>query len=68
MGFGRNVWFKGVYIFYCEDFVKDDLGYIIEIYCIYYLDSKSGEDILGVKVKGILYWVFVEYVVKVEVC
>lgn len=63
MGLGCDVCLKGVYILYCEDYVKDEvMGEIKEVYCMYYLDSCFGDDIFGIKVKGIFYWVFIVYV------
>ena len=52
MGPGRNVRLKNGYILHCDDFKKNEnTGEIEEVYCTYYENSKSGEDVSGVKAK-----------------
>jgi glutaminyl-tRNA synthetase len=57
---GRNVRLKHAYIIHCDSVVRDESGNVIEILCTYYPDSKSGEDVSGVKAKGTLHWVSAE--------
>lgn len=64
---GRDVRLKGAYIVHCDDFVKDENGEVIQVNCTYYNNSKSGEDVSGVKAKGTLHWVSIEHAVKAEV-
>ncbi|GLR16274.1 glutamine--tRNA ligase/YqeY domain fusion protein [Portibacter lacus] len=67
MGPGRNVRLKNGYILHCEDYKKnEETGEIEEIYCTYYENSKSGEDVSGVKAKGTLHFVSAEQAVKCE--
>ena len=67
MGPGREVRLKGAYIVKCEDFKKDENGRLIEIYCTYDPDSKSGGSGANRKVKGTLHWVSVQHAIDAEV-
>ncbi len=68
MGPGRNVRLKGAYILHCEDFKKDpETGEVLEVYCTYYPDSRSGQDTSGIKAKGTLHWVSAPHAVEAEV-
>ena len=67
LGPGREVRLKGAYIIECTDFVKNEQGEITEIHATYDLDTKSGEDISGKKVKGTIHWVSAEHAVPAEV-
>lgn len=68
LGPGRNVRLKGAYIIHCEDYKKDpETGEILEVYCTYYPDSKSGSDTSGIKAKGTLHWVSVPHAVETEI-
>ncbi|KAA3623932.1 MAG: glutamine--tRNA ligase/YqeY domain fusion protein [Bacteroidetes bacterium] len=67
LGPGRNVRLKSGYILHCEDFKTDDSGEVVEVYCAYYPDSKSGEDTSGVKAKGVIHWVSVAHAKDAEV-
>ncbi|MCI5082474.1 MAG: glutamine--tRNA ligase/YqeY domain fusion protein [Saprospiraceae bacterium] len=68
MGPGKNVRLKGAYILHCEDYKKDpETGEILEVYCTYYPDSRSGSDTSGVKAKGVLHWVSIAQALPVEV-
>ena len=58
---------KNAYIITCEDFKKDENGEVIEVYCKYYPDSKSGQDTSGIKAKGVLHFVSIEHAVDAEV-
>lgn len=64
---GRNVRLKHAYILHCEDVIKDDEGNVTEVLCTYYPDSKSGEDVSGIKAKGTLHWVSEEHAISCEV-
>lgn len=54
---GANVRLKNAYILHCTGVEKDNDGNILEITATYYPDSKSGEDVSGIKPKGTLHWV-----------
>jgi glutaminyl-tRNA synthetase len=64
---GQMVRLKSAYIIKCEKVIKDDANNIIEIQCTYIPESKSGEDISGINVKGTLHWVSAAHAVGVEV-
>lgn len=68
MGPGRNVRLKGAYILHCEDYNKDpETGEILEVYCTYYPESRSGSDTSGIKAKGTLHWVSIPHALEAEV-
>jgi len=67
MGPGREVRLKGAYIVKCEDFKKDENGNLLEIYCTYDPDSKSGGSGANRRVKGTLHWVSVQHAIDAEV-
>jgi len=54
---GADVRLKNAYILHCTGCEKDENGKIKTIFVTYYPDSKSGEDISGIKPKGTLHWV-----------
>lgn len=58
---------KGAYIIQCDEVIKTDDGRISELRCSYIENSKSGEDVSGVKVKGVIHWVNAEEAVEAEV-
>lgn len=64
---GKEVRLKHAYIIKCEEIKKDKAGNILEIYCTYDPDTKSGEDTSGKKVKGVLHWVSSAEMVEAEV-
>lgn len=65
---GATVRLKSAYIITCESFTKDEsTGAVTEIHCVYYPNSKSGEDTSGIKAKGTLHWVNAATAVKGEV-
>jgi glutaminyl-tRNA synthetase len=66
MGPGREVRLKGAYIVKCEDYKKDENGNIIEIYCTYDPETKSGSGV-NRKVKGTLHWVSAEHAIDATV-
>jgi glutaminyl-tRNA synthetase len=53
---GGMVRLKGAFIIQCDEVVKDKSGEIIELKCTYFKDSKSGNDVSGIKVKGVIHW------------
>jgi glutaminyl-tRNA synthetase len=58
---------KHAYIIKCEEVIKNDAGEITEVRCIYYPDSKSGEDTSGIKVKGTLHWISAPHALEAEI-
>ena len=64
---GREVRLKNAYIVKCTGCKKDDNGNVVEIYCVYDPDSKSGMPGADRKVKSTLHWVSTKYSVKSEV-
>lgn len=60
---GSDVRLKHAYILRCNNVVKDNNGNIIHINAEYYTNSKSGEDVSGVKPKGTLHWVSVDHAI-----
>jgi glutaminyl-tRNA synthetase len=66
LGPGKEVRLKGAYIVKCEGFKKDENGNIIEIYCTYDPETKSGSGSLR-KVKGTLHWVSANHAIDAEI-
>lgn len=58
---------KGAYIIHCDDVVLDENGEVKELHCSVVLNSKSGSDTSGVKVKGVIQWVEADSCVDVTV-
>jgi len=54
---GGDIRLKHAYILHCTDVKKDENGEIQEIHVTYYPNSKSGEDVSGIKPKGTLHWI-----------
>lgn len=54
---GGAVRLKGAFIIVCDEVIKTDDGRITELRCSYVENSKSGEDVSGMKVKGVIHWV-----------
>lgn len=67
LGIGKNVRLKHAFIITAESVEKDASGEITQINCTYYPNSKSGEDVSGIKAKGTLHWVSVEHGREVEI-
>ncbi len=68
MGPGREVRIKGAYIVKCEDYKKDpETGEILEVYCTYDPETRSGLPGSNRKVKGLLHYVSVNHCVDVDV-
>lgn len=66
LGPGREVRLKGAYIIKCEDYKKDENGNVVELYCTYDPETKSGSGSQR-KVKGTLHWVSVAHAIDAEV-
>ena len=64
---GQMVRLKSAYIVRCDEAVKDDKGNIVELHCSYIPESRSGNDVSGIHVKGTLHWVSVKHAVTCEV-
>ncbi|HTN08880.1 glutamine--tRNA ligase/YqeY domain fusion protein [Agriterribacter sp.] len=64
---GAMVRLKSAYIIKCEECVKDSAGNITAIHCTYIPESKSGNDVSGIRVKGTIHWVSVAHAAKAEV-
>ncbi|HWA36106.1 MAG TPA: glutamine--tRNA ligase/YqeY domain fusion protein, partial [Cyclobacteriaceae bacterium] len=64
---GQMVRLNSAYIIKCEDVVKDAGGEITEIRCTYIPESKSGSDVSGINVKGVIHWVSVPHAIEAEV-
>lgn len=67
LGPDRTVRLKNAYIIHCHDYIVNDKGEIDEIRCTYYPNSKSGQDVSGIKAKGTLHWVNAADAVEGEV-
>lgn len=67
LGVGKSVRLKHAYIVTCDDFKKDENGNVIELYCTYIPESKSGSDTSGMNVKGTIHWVSVPHAKTAEV-
>jgi glutaminyl-tRNA synthetase len=64
---GNKVRLKSAYIIQCDSVIKNTDGTIRELHCSYFPNSKSGEDVSGIKVQGTLHWVNASDAVEVEV-
>ncbi len=62
----KDVRLKSGFILHCDSYTQDDNGEVIEVQCSYYPNSKSGEDVSGVKAKGTLHWVSAQDAVEVS--
>lgn len=64
---GREVRLKNAYIVKCTGVKKDDSGEIVEIYCEYDANTKSGMPDANRKVKATLHWLSCAHCVPAEV-
>ncbi|MCQ2374958.1 MAG: glutamine--tRNA ligase/YqeY domain fusion protein [Salinivirgaceae bacterium] len=64
---GQEVRLKSAYIVKCTGCKKDDAGNVIEVYCEYDPDTRSGMPGSDRKVKGTLHWVSVNHCLNAEV-
>ncbi len=67
LGPGLMVRLKHAYIIKCDGFIKDEQGNVTEVHCSYIPESKSGDDVSGIKVKGTIHWVSVPHAVTAEI-
>src|SRR5688572_18634100 len=63
---GQMVRLKSAYIIQCNEVVKDAGGKVVELRCSYIPESKSGEDVSGINVKGVIHWVSAQHAVSIE--
>ncbi len=63
---GQMVRLKSAYIIKCEEVIKDSEGKITELRCTYVPESKSGSDVSGINVKGVIHWASVPHAIAVE--
>jgi glutaminyl-tRNA synthetase len=64
---GQMVRLKAAYIIKCDEVIKDASGKVVEVYCSYIPESKSGADTSGIHVKGTLHWVSIAHAVSAEI-
>ncbi|MBU0559676.1 MAG: glutamine--tRNA ligase/YqeY domain fusion protein [Bacteroidetes bacterium] len=65
---GNEVRLRYAYIIKCEEVVKDpSTGEVIELICTYDVETKSGSDKTGKKVKGTLHWVSAKEAIDAEI-
>ncbi len=64
---GQEVRLKNAYIVKCIGCKKDEAGEIVEVYCEYDPETKSGMPEAGRKVKGTLHWVSCNHCLTAEV-
>lgn len=64
---GREVRLKNAYIVKCTGIKKDDSGEIVEIYCEYDANTKSGMPDANRKVKATLHWLSCAHCIPAEV-
>jgi glutaminyl-tRNA synthetase len=67
LGPGLKVRLKHAYIIECTHYDVDAQGQVSTVYCTYLPDSKSGNDVSGIKVKGTLHWVDAQKHITAEV-
>ncbi len=58
---------KSAYIIQCDEVVKDADGKVAELRCTYFPNSKSGEDVSGLKPKTTIHWVDAKHAIPAEV-
>lgn len=64
---GRVVRLKSAYIVEYVNHIEDDSGKVTEVHVNYVKNSKSGQDVSGIKAKGTLHWVSCADAVDAEV-
>ncbi len=64
---GQMVRLKSAYIIKCDEVVKDTDGKVTELHCSYIPESKSGSDVSGINVKGVIHWVSAKEALSIEV-
>ena len=64
---GAEVRLRYAYIIKCTNVVKDEEGRIVELYCTYDPETKSGSAQSARKVKGTIHWVSAAHAMEAEV-
>ena len=64
---GNEVRLMNAYFVKCTDYKTDEQGNVIEVYCTYDPETKSGSGFTGRKVKGTIHWVCAETAETAEV-
>ncbi|MBL7872402.1 MAG: glutamine--tRNA ligase/YqeY domain fusion protein [Cyclobacteriaceae bacterium] len=64
---GQMVRLKSAYIIKCEEVIKDGSGKVTELHCTYVPESKSGSDVSGINVKGVIHWVSAAHALPIEI-
>ncbi len=64
---GQMVRLKSAYIIKCEEVIKDNTGKVAELRCTYIPESKSGSDVSGINVKGVIHWVSAAHALPIEI-
>lgn len=64
---GQMVRLKSAYIIKCEEVIKDSAGKVTKLHCTYVPESKSGSDVSGINVKGVIHWVSAAHALPIEI-
>ena len=64
---GSMVRLKNAFIVRCDSMEKDAEGNVSVLNCTYFPESRSGEDVSGLSVKGVIHWVSLQHAIKAEV-
>lgn len=64
---GKEVRLKGAYAITCQHVVRDGAGKVKELQCIYDPATRSGQDISGRKIRGVIHWVSAAHAVPATV-
>ncbi len=64
---GAEVRLFNAYLVKCTGFIKDELGNIVEVRCVYDPETRGGNVKDGRKVKGTIHWVSANHAVDAEV-
>jgi len=64
---GMEVRLKGAFIIKCTGLRKDADGNVVEVFCTYDPETRSGASLSDRKVKGTLHWVSAEHALDAEV-
>lgn len=64
---GAEVRLRYAYFITCREAVLDDAGNVVELRCVYDLESKGGQSPDGRKVKGTIHWVSAAHAIPAEV-
>jgi len=67
LGPDRMVRLKFAYIIKCVGYETDVDGKVSLVRCVYFPESKSGQDTSGIKVKGTIHWVAVNHAINSEI-